>query len=190
MRRRFLRTLWPLALGASLAVAPPARAQSGGPYELTWSTLAGGGFTFSSAPGSGYRLGGTVAQPEAGTATGGPYALKGGFWNLSGASLVEVDDDRTDLPVSFRVSQNVPNPFSAQTMIAFELPAERRVEMAVFNLKGERVRQLLDQVMPAGRHQLVWAGVGDDGRSLPSGVYWIKTRAGDRSDVRKTVLVK
>ena len=187
MRRPSPQTLWLLALGASLAATPGARAQSGGPYDLTWNSLAGGGLTLSGA--GGYQLRGTVAQSEAGQLAGGNYTLKGGFWNPPGASVVDVDDGRTELPVAFRVLQNVPNPFSAQTSIVFELPTERRVEMAVFNLKGERVRRLLDQVMPAGRHHLIWAGIGDDGGPLPSGVYWIKTQAGDRSDVHKTVLM-
>ena len=36
----------------------------------------------------------------------------------------------------------------------------------------------------------VWAGIGDNGRPLPPGVYWVKTRAGDRSEVQKTILLK
>lgn len=187
MRPRSRQTLCLLLLGASLSATPQARAQTGGPYELAWHTLAGGGML--SGPG-GYQLEGTIAQSEAGQLAGGDYTLTGGFLNLSDASVVDVDDGRTDLPVAFRVLQNVPNPFSAQTTVAFELPTEGRVEMAVFNLRGERVRRLLDQVMPAGRHHLVWAGIGDDGRPLPSGVYWIKTRAGDRSDIHRTVLLK
>lgn len=188
MRLRSRPTLCLLVLGASLAATPQAPAQTGGPYDLTWHTLAGGGLTSSGA--AGYQLGGTIAQSEAGQLAGGDYTLTGGFLNLSDASVVGVDDGRTDLPVAFRVLLNVPNPFSAQTTVAFELPTEGRVEMAVFNLRGERVRRLLDQVMPAGRHRLVWAGIGDDGRPLPSGVYWIKTLAGDRRDVHRTVLLK
>ena len=188
MRRPPIRALLALTLGTFLATMPTAHAQTGGPYSLTWSTLAGGGGSISGA--SGYSVSGTIAQPNASSLTGGTYTLKGGFWNLPGASPVGVDDDQTSLPVAFRVYQNVPNPFSAQTTVAFELPTAQRVEMAVFNLNGERVRLLLDQTMPAGRHQLTWAGIGDDGRPLPSGIYWIKTRARNRSDVRKTVLVK
>lgn len=190
MRRPLLWALVALAIGIASAAPPTAHAQSGGPYSLTWSSIAGGGGAFSTAPGSGYQLGGTIGQSNAGPLTGGSYALKGGFWNLGGASPVDVDDDHPGPPVAFRVYQNVPNPFSAQTTIAFDLPSDQRVQMAVYNLKGERVRVLLDEVMPAGRHSMTWAGIGDDGRPLPSGVYWIRTQAKDRSDVRKTVLVK
>ena len=53
-------------------------AQTGGGYDLTWSTIDGGGETFST--GGGYSLGGTMGQPDAGLLTGGEYTLGGGFW--------------------------------------------------------------------------------------------------------------
>ena len=53
-----------LALIALLLLASVARAQSGGGYDLSWSTIDGGGATFST--GGGYSLGGTVGQPDAG----------------------------------------------------------------------------------------------------------------------------
>lgn len=74
-----------LALGVlvgALLAALPAVAQTGGGYDLTWSTIDGGGATFST--GGGYSLGGTMGQPDAGPAagpmTGGNYELAGGFW--------------------------------------------------------------------------------------------------------------
>jgi len=62
-----------LLLGASLVLA-----QSGGGYDLSWSTVDGGGGTFST--GGGYSVGGTAGQPDAGLVSGGSYTLSGGFW--------------------------------------------------------------------------------------------------------------
>lgn len=59
-------------------ICVPALAQSGGGYDLSWSTVDSGGYTFSS--GGGYSLGGTAGQPDAGLAVGGTYTLAGGFW--------------------------------------------------------------------------------------------------------------
>jgi len=69
-------TLWP-----ALAVL----AQSGGGYDLTWSTVDGGG---GASSGGVYALNGTVGQPDAGAMTGGAYTLVGGFWGggISGAT--------------------------------------------------------------------------------------------------------
>ena len=58
--------------------ASKAHAQTGGGYDLTWSTIDGGGYMFST--GGGYSLGGTMGQPDAGALSGGSYTLAGGFW--------------------------------------------------------------------------------------------------------------
>ncbi|MCX7841184.1 MAG: hypothetical protein N2559_17235 [Anaerolineae bacterium] len=68
-----------------IASVPTTHAQSGGTYELTWSTIDGGGATFST--GGTYELGGTIGQPDAGTQSGGTYVLSGGFWTNVVAQL-------------------------------------------------------------------------------------------------------
>lgn len=186
MRFPHLRALLALAGGLVLAGAPGARAQT---YTLTWSSIANGGGASNGPAGSSLKMVGTVGHPSPGPIAGGPYSLTGGFWNPTVISNVDVPDDRPETPTSFRVYPNVPNPFSAQTTIAFDLPSEQHVRMSVYDLKGQHVRTLLDQVMPAGRHSMTWAGIGDDGRPLPPGVYWIRTQMNHHSDVRKAVLV-
>jgi len=67
--------LWLMLL--LLFPASIALAQSGGDYDLTWSTVDGGGGV---STGGDYTLGGTIGQPDAGTLSGGDYTLAGGFW--------------------------------------------------------------------------------------------------------------
>jgi hypothetical protein len=70
-----------MLLVAALAVAHGGPAQAQQPqqgYDLNWWTVDGGGGTFST--GSGYSLGGTVGQPDAGVLGNGGYTLAGGFW--------------------------------------------------------------------------------------------------------------
>jgi hypothetical protein len=67
-----------IGVGLFLLLASVALAQSGEGYNLTWSTIDGGGGTFSS--GEGYSLGGTSGQPDAGLLSGEGYTLAGGFW--------------------------------------------------------------------------------------------------------------
>jgi hypothetical protein len=76
-RAKDLATILLLVL-PMLVLSTAAGAQSGGGYDLTWSTVDGGGYTFSL--GGGYALGGTMGQPDAGVLSGGPYTLGGGFW--------------------------------------------------------------------------------------------------------------
>ena len=61
-------------------------AQTGNGYDLTWNTVDGGGYTFST--GGNYTLDGTIGQPDAGTLIGGGYTLGGGFW---GGGVVAVE---------------------------------------------------------------------------------------------------
>jgi hypothetical protein len=72
------RAIVPVAIGLVMTTA--AHAQSGGGFDLTWSTIDGGGAMFST--GGGYELGGTIGQPDANTVvmTGGSFSLEGGFW--------------------------------------------------------------------------------------------------------------
>lgn len=72
-----------LLMALLLAGSGVVVAQSGGGYELTWSTIDGGGAMFST--GGTYSLGGTVGQHDAGTPSGGSYTLVGGFWGGAAA---------------------------------------------------------------------------------------------------------
>lgn len=75
------------AFGAALSLmtSVSAVAQSGGPYDLSWSTIDGGGGTSTGGP---YSLSGTIGQPDAGgPMTGGTYSLIGGFWG--GVSAIQ-----------------------------------------------------------------------------------------------------
>lgn len=69
----------------AVVTAGPAASQTGGGYDLSWSTIDGGGTTASA--GGPYTLGGTIGQPDAGVATGGGYEVTGGFW-AAGAPIL------------------------------------------------------------------------------------------------------
>jgi len=70
-------------------VLPAIASYSSGQYELSWSTIDGGGGTSSGGP---YTLTGTIGQPDAGAMSGGGYELLGGFWPGGPLCLVEFED--------------------------------------------------------------------------------------------------
>jgi hypothetical protein len=75
---RHLHRLTLVLLVAAILGTSAALAQTGGGYDLTWSTIDAGG---GSSAGSGYQLSGTLGQPDAGALhNGGSYSLSGGFW--------------------------------------------------------------------------------------------------------------
>ena len=93
-------------------------------------------------------------------------------------------------PQAFRLMQNVPNPFNPATAIAFELPEAIDVELAIYNLVGQRVRILVREFRPAGRYQVEWDAKDDLGRDVSSGVYFYRFQAGDFGATRRMLLVR
>jgi hypothetical protein len=79
------RHLLALSMLGLLLATTHARAQSGGKYDLSWSTIDGGGGTSS---GGQFSVSGTIGQPDAGTLAGGQFKIVGGFW--SGVSVVQM----------------------------------------------------------------------------------------------------
>ncbi len=88
------------------------------------------------------------------------------------------------------LSNAYPNPFNPQTEISFGLAGDEHVNFEILNIRGERVRTLVNSRMSAGKHNLVWNGCNDDGAPVPSGVYFLRLKAGSFSQIKKTMLLK
>ena len=70
-----------------------------------------------------------------------------------------------------------PNPFVDKMQLRIDLPASGKINLSVFNLQGQRVSVLANEVLDAGVHQLEWDGRSDSGRALPAGVYFARLQA-------------
>ncbi|KPJ58768.1 MAG: hypothetical protein AMJ46_13655 [Latescibacteria bacterium DG_63] len=97
------------------------------------------------------------------------------------------------LPKVFALSQNSPNPFNPSTTISYEIPESSdavKVVMAVYNIRGQKVITLVDELKEAGQYSVNWNGRNENGRRVSSGVYFYRMSAGDFTAVRKMVIVK
>lgn len=94
-------------------------------------------------------------------------------------------DGPGETPLAFRLGQNSPNPFNPSTAIAFQLPAYRRVKLAIYDLLGREVTTLVDGAREPGDHSVRWDAAGH-----PSGVYFYRLDVGGRSEVRKMILLR
>jgi len=83
-----------------------------------------------------------------------------------------------------------PNPFNPQTCLKFSLASDGFVELTVYNIRGERVRRLVEEPYPAGIHEVLWPGLDDSGRSVASGVYFARMTAGSVVMSQRLVLVR
>jgi hypothetical protein len=94
-------------------------------------------------------------------------------------------NSKEELPVSFELSQNFPNPFNPTTVISCRVPAAGWVTLAVNDILGREVAILANGQLAAGEHRFVV-----DARDLPSGVYFYTLRSGSFAQTRKMVLMK
>ncbi len=88
-------------------------------------------------------------------------------------------------PSDYVVLENFPNPFNPATQINYILPEERHVSLEIYNLHGQRVVTLVNEMQTRGTHTVVWRA-----ESFGSGVYFIKLNAGREVKMRKAVLMK
>jgi len=101
-----------------------------------------------------------------------------------------VSGPRENLPNTFALNANYPNPFNPTTNIEYSIASSSEVKIQVFNLVGQLVNTLVNETQKAGRYLVTWNGNNARGQSVSSGVYFIKMKAGDFNRVRKMTLLK
>lgn len=112
-------------------------------------------------------------------------------------SLITTTDERADQLTTIdnhHLLQNYPNPFNATTIIAYELAQSAQVELAIFNLAGQRIKTLVNETQQQGSCKITWDGADESGLAVAGGVYFYHFRADDGqsifSETRKMVLLK
>ena len=121
------------------------------------------------------------------------------MYTLDLGNLTRVDDAITqnnNLPSTPTLAQNYPNPFSSrragnpETTIEFALPAFANVQLAIYNLNGQRIRTLVRESRQPGRHFVRWDGRDDAGRDVASGNYFYRLQVGQFVQRQKLALVR
>ncbi len=100
-------------------------------------------------------------------------------------SPVDVENKAKHVPSEYILEQNYPNPFNPSTTITWQSPVSGWQTIKVFDVLGNEVATLVDAYKPAGRYEIEF-----DGRSLSSGVYFYRLKAGQFTSVRKMFLLR
>ena len=85
----------------------------------------------------------------------------------------------------YSLDQNYPNPFNPSTTINFSVPQNSQVTLKIYDVLGKEVSTLINQVVPAGNHEVQFDATG-----LPSGVYFYNLTAGNFVENKKMMLMK
>ncbi len=109
-------------------------------------------------------------------------------WEAAGAKTPA--DQGSSLPEDFSVSQNYPNPFNPICNIDYALPTDCQVNLAVYNVLGQRVKLLVDEYQSAGYRSVTWDGTNEQGQEMATGVYFYRIQAGDFIQSKKMLLMK
>ena len=105
-----------------------------------------------------------------------------------GVPATAVAAETTATPSTFALGANYPNPFNPSTTIPFTVPAGAGdVDLAIYNVLGQPVRQVWAGPLAAGEHRLTWDGRDTRGQSVAAGIYLYRLQVGDQMRIRKMV---
>jgi len=112
----------------------------------------------------------------------------------SGEDADDEEDPKPDGETSAPVEQGTsfgaayPNPFNPRVTIPFSLAEAGPVRVTIYDIQGRRVKELASEVFSAGNHQLEWTGLGESGRLVSSGVYFVRLESRDARSTQKLIL--
>jgi hypothetical protein len=107
-------------------------------------------------------------------------------WVGSGTS----ETDISITPAITKLNSNYPNPFNPETTISFSVSNDGPVNIDIYNIKGQKVKSLVNDNFKSGNYQIVWKGQDDNGRQVGSGMYFYKMKSGKYTATRKMILMK
>lgn len=101
-----------------------------------------------------------------------------------------ITGENAELPKSFKLYGNFPNPFNPSTTIRFATPKQTLVNLAVYNLLGQKIAELANKEYAAGIYEVQWNGKNTAGEPVPTGIYLYSIQADGFRRTHKMILMK
>jgi len=118
------------------------------------------------------------------------FGTDNGVSRYTGEVITTSVDEEDETPEALPVINSYPNPFNPSTTIEFTLPESGFTTLAIYNIYGQKVRELAAEYMTAGAHSLMWDGRDDNGNAVSSGVYITRLMAGKQVAAGRMILLK
>ena len=99
-------------------------------------------------------------------------------------------DEISSAPNDYQLAQNYPNPFNPQTSIQYAITEPQHVSLIIYNLRGQKIRQLVNTVQNSGRYTAVWDGLDEVGNQAASGVYFYTLQVDGFKSTRRMLLLR
>lgn len=103
--------------------------------------------------------------------------------------LTSIENPIQDKPLESNLLQNFPNPFRFSTFIRYTLPGKSAVSIKIYDMMGKEVATLVDEVQPAGLHQVEWKGENQKGERVSNGYYLYTISSADTRITRKMLMI-
>ena len=100
------------------------------------------------------------------------------------------NENEPQIPSKFNMSQNYPNPFNPSTQFSYTLPESGNIELAIYDITGKMVYKFHDGFQRAGNHNILWTGVNQNQKTVPSGVYLCQLKMESNMITKKMVVSK
>ncbi|MCK5052201.1 MAG: right-handed parallel beta-helix repeat-containing protein [Candidatus Cloacimonetes bacterium] len=114
-----------------------------------------------------------------------------GAYEYGAPAYVDIDDNVIIQTSEVSLHQNFPNPFNPTTTISFSLQKNSKVELSIYNIKGQKIKSLLSNQTAVGEHSIVWDGKDASGKKVGSGIYLYKLNVNGKIEaVKKCLLLK
>ena len=104
--------------------------------------------------------------------------------------LLDLTAVNTGVPAKFKLAQNWPNPFNPTTTINYYIPEIARVELAIYNVLGQKVKTLVNRLQQPKTYRIEWDGTNDQGHAVASGIYIYRLQAGKNIATKKLILMR
>jgi len=112
------------------------------------------------------------------------------FQNYIYVSNTILRSNYENMPNQYLLHQNYPNPFNPITTLRYNVPEKILVSISIFDISGNPIKMLVNEVKNAGFYSARWGAINDNGQPVSAGVYFYKIQAGNFVDTKKMILIK